>query len=98
MTVAAAPVAIAPVRRFHNAAEWLRALGSIPLERIIFDPVPGTATEADLLRSVAEDKLCELIESAQLDGEQVVPGFAMPVADLFRNLPPRAPAVARASG
>jgi Uma2 family endonuclease len=26
--------------------------------------------------------------NAQLDGEQVVPGFTLPVADLFRNVPP----------
>ena len=28
-----------------------------------------------------------LRETDILDGEQVVPGFAMPVADLFRNVP-----------
>jgi Uma2 family endonuclease len=29
-----------------------------------------------------------LDESGTLDGEQVVPGFTLPVADLFRNVPP----------
>ena len=51
------------MRRFANAAEWLHSLGDVPLERIIVDPPPGTAAEADLLRLVEGDKrLCELID------------------------------------
>lgn len=47
---------------FANAAQWHHALGDVPLERIIFNPPPGTATEADLLRLVERDgRLCELI-------------------------------------
>ena len=34
----------------------------MPLERVVFDPWPGTATEADLLRLVEGDRLCELID------------------------------------
>src|SRR4051794_3805293 len=57
-----------PPKRFENAAEWLRALGGVPLERIIFDPWPGTATEADLLRFVERDKrLCELIDGTLVE-------------------------------
>jgi hypothetical protein len=57
-----------PPRRFDNAAEWLRALGNVPPERIIFDPWPGTATEADLLRLVERDKrLCELIDGTLVE-------------------------------
>src|SRR3954449_4845923 len=53
---------------FDSAAEWLRALGGVPLERIIFDPWPGTATEADLLRFVERDKrLCELIDGTLVE-------------------------------
>lgn len=44
-----------------NGAEWLRLLGDVPVERVIFNPCPGTATEADLLRLVAQDRLCELV-------------------------------------
>ena len=68
MTTAAPPVAsppsrFVPPRRFNNGAEWLHALGDVPLKRIIFDPWPGTATEADLLRLLEHDKrLCELVE------------------------------------
>jgi Uma2 family endonuclease len=55
-------------RRFGNAAEWLRALGGVPPERILFDPLPGTATEADLLRLVEHDKrLCELIDGTLVE-------------------------------
>lgn len=55
-------------RRFGTAAEWLRALGDIALDRIIFDPWPGTATEADLLRLVERDgRLCELIDGTLVE-------------------------------
>lgn len=71
MTTTAAPSPpdrLKPPRRFDNAAEWLHALGDIPLERIIFDPWPGTATEADLLRLVERDKrLCELIDGTLVE-------------------------------
>ena len=68
MTTAAAPARFTPPRRFDNAAEWLRALGGVPLERIIVDPWPGTATEADLLRYVERDKrLCELIDGTLVE-------------------------------
>lgn len=53
---------------FANAAEWLHALGDVPPERIIFDPWPGTATEADLLRFAERDKrLCELIDGTLVE-------------------------------
>ena len=57
-----------PPRRFDNGAEWLRALGGVPLERVIFDPWPGSATEADLLAFVERDKrLCELIDGTLVE-------------------------------
>ncbi|CAA9383270.1 MAG: hypothetical protein AVDCRST_MAG64-804 [uncultured Phycisphaerae bacterium] len=59
---AIAALAPSDPHRFRNAAEWLRSLGGVPLERVIFDPWPGTATEADLLRLVEGDRLCELID------------------------------------
>jgi hypothetical protein len=46
-----------------NAAERLAELGNVPLDRIVFDPLPGTATEADLLRPVEHDKrLCDKLD------------------------------------
>jgi len=53
--------------RFDTAAEWLHALGDVPPERIIFHPLPGTATEADLLHFVERDKLCELIDGTLVE-------------------------------
>lgn len=68
MTTATAPSRFVPPRRFDNGAEWLRAFGGVPLERIIFDPWPGTATEADLLLFVERDKrLCELIDGTLVE-------------------------------
>jgi Uma2 family endonuclease len=54
-------------RRFETAADWLQSLGDVPLNRIIFDPLPGTATEADLLHFVERDKLCELIDGTLVE-------------------------------
>jgi Uma2 family endonuclease len=66
MSVTATP--FRPPRHFDNAADWLHDLGDIPLQRIIFDPWPGTATEADLLRLAERDKrLCELIDGTLVE-------------------------------
>jgi Uma2 family endonuclease len=60
-------IAISP-REFANGAEWLAALGNVPLDRIIMNPPPGTATEKDLLRFVERDKrLCELIDGTLVE-------------------------------
>jgi Uma2 family endonuclease len=48
---------------FPNLAEWWHSTGDVPLERIVTDPPPGTATEQDLLLFAERDKrLCELID------------------------------------
>ena len=68
MANAAVPSRFIPPRRFDNGAEWLAAFGGVPLSRIIFDPWPGTATEADLLLFVERDKrLCELIDGTLVE-------------------------------
>src|SRR5882672_3134055 len=69
MTALASPAPfVHPLQKFANAAEWLHSLGDIPLERIIVDPPPGMATEADLLRLVERDKrLCELIDGTLVE-------------------------------
>lgn len=68
MTLAFPDRVFHPPRRFKNAAEWLAELGNVPLDRIIFDPWPGTATEADLLRLVERDqRLCELIDGTLVE-------------------------------
>jgi Uma2 family endonuclease len=58
MTAAAPP----PTRGHRTAAEWWESLGRVPLERIVFNPPPGTATVADVIRlEDHEDRLCELV-------------------------------------
>ncbi len=60
------PPLITP-RRFETAADWLRELGDIPLDRIIFDPWPGTATEDDVLELERRGRLCELVDGTLVE-------------------------------
>jgi Uma2 family endonuclease len=51
-----------------DIAEWLRSLGNVPLGRIVMDPLPGSATEQDLLRMVEREKrLVELIDGTLVE-------------------------------
>lgn len=62
------PRARQPSFTYGNGAEWWHALGDVPLERVILDPLPGTATEQDLLVFVERDKrLCELIDGTLVE-------------------------------
>lgn len=66
-TQASSPRVASPAK-FANGAEWLHALGDVPLERVVFDPWPGTATEKDLLVFVERDKrLVELIDGTLVE-------------------------------
>ena len=70
MTQAVDPSPVSAARRptFRNGAEWWHALGDVPLERVVMDPPPGTATEQDLLRMVERDKrLVELIDGTLVE-------------------------------
>ena len=68
-TATAPPPPVSPPRRFATGADWYDAIGRVPLERVIFDPPPGTATEADLLRHVDGEpkRLCELIDGTLVE-------------------------------
>ena len=47
-----------------TADQLAAALGPMPLSRIVFDPVPGTATIDDVVRLEAEQNmLCELVDA-----------------------------------
>ena len=56
-------------RRFYNGREWLAALGDVPLDRVVWDPWPGTATEADLIRFVDGEpkRLVELVDGTLVE-------------------------------
>src|SRR5687768_3054510 len=67
-TTAAQPVLDGLVGKFHDGAEWLRELGDVPPQRIVMNPWPGTATEADLLMFVERDKrFVELIDGTLVE-------------------------------
>ena len=69
---ATAPPA-APVH--PTAADWLRALGNVPLNRILFEPVPGTATEADVIRlSEVENRGVELVNGTLVEKPVAIRG------------------------
>ena len=51
-----------------NVAELVAHVGDVPGERIMLQPAPGTATEADLIRLCENDKrLCELIDGTLVE-------------------------------
>src|SRR3954454_9015048 len=54
--------------QIKNFAELLDRLGGVPLERIRFQPPPGTATVKDVLEIEAhEDRLCELVDGVLVE-------------------------------
>jgi Uma2 family endonuclease len=49
-------------------ADWWERLGKVPLERIRFDPRPGTATEDDVIRiEERENRLYELVDGTLVE-------------------------------
>src|SRR5687768_610864 len=55
-SIPAGPAPVPAPARYKTAREWLRALGNIPLDRIVFYPLPGTATLQDVIRLVDGDE------------------------------------------
>lgn len=65
MSSATIPFSTAPPPpAFDTVADLLHQLGDIPPERVLWDPIPGTATEADVIRHVDGEpkRLVELID------------------------------------
>ncbi len=57
-----------PPSAMEIAAGIAHRLGDIPIGRIILDPAPGTATEADLLRHIDVDQApCEWVEGTLVE-------------------------------
>jgi len=68
-----------------TAADLVERFGPIPLRRIRSDPAPGTATEEDVVEiHLREDRLYELV-----DGVLVLPGFSLPLRELFAEPKPQ---------
>jgi Uma2 family endonuclease len=57
-----------PKFRSRTLAELVEALGGVPLERILMDPAPGTATPKDVLaRPGGNKRLCELVDGVLVE-------------------------------
>jgi Uma2 family endonuclease len=71
--------------RVRTVADLLKRLGNIPPERVWLRPVPGTATEQDVIDIEAhENRLCELVEGVLV--EKTVGYYESLVAGLIGHL------------
>jgi len=62
------PAEAQPSGHARTADELWESLGCVPLNRVIVDPPPGRATEADVIRLDAkEDRICELIDGTLVE-------------------------------
>jgi Uma2 family endonuclease len=72
----------------ETLADLVDRLGGIPLDRIRYRPLPGTATEQDVVRTEEdENRLCELVEGVLVEKPM---GFresllAMAIGNMLRN-------------
>jgi Uma2 family endonuclease len=55
--------------KFDNFAELMEQLGGVPLERILMQPPPGTATEKDVLAAerLPRKRLCEPVDGVLVE-------------------------------
>ncbi len=61
-TKSAKAAAVPPKRTpFETLADVIAAAGDVPPEWIVYDPMPGTATEEDVVRLDGLDMTCELV-------------------------------------
>lgn len=59
---------LTPVGAIETLADLLIQLGGIAPERVRFRPLPGTATEQDVLDAQAHDgRLCELVDGVLVE-------------------------------
>jgi Uma2 family endonuclease len=57
-----------PTPEPQNIADLLKSLGDIPAERVRLRPVPGTATERDVIEvHDRENRLCELVDGTLVE-------------------------------
>jgi Uma2 family endonuclease len=80
---------ISPRAKVRTVAELLKRLGDIPPERVWFRPVPGTATEQDVIDIEAHhNRLCELVDGVLVEKtvgyyESRVAGLVFHFIELF---------------
>jgi Uma2 family endonuclease len=62
-------IAETPTTTIDTLADLLDRLGGIPLDRVLFHPPPGTATEADVIAAgqLPRKRLCELIDGVLVE-------------------------------
>jgi Uma2 family endonuclease len=78
-----------PPSKVRTIADLLKRLGNIPPERVWFRPLPGTATEQDVLDIEArENRLCELVDGVLVEKtagyyESRVAGLVFHFIELF---------------
>src|SRR5260370_17318147 len=59
---------LSPTAKVRTVADLLKRLGNVPPERVWFRPVPGTATEQDVIDIEAhENRLCELVDGVLVE-------------------------------
>jgi Uma2 family endonuclease len=59
---------LSPTAKVRTVADLLKRLGNISPERVWFRPVPGTATEQDVIDIEAhENRLCELVDGVLVE-------------------------------
>jgi Uma2 family endonuclease len=68
-TVITPPIPTAVATTIDTVADLLHQLGDIPAERVLWNPLPGTATEADVIRYVDGDhkRLVELVDGTLVE-------------------------------
>ena len=64
-------------RTWRTVADLLRDLGDVPAERVLMQPLPGTATEADTLWAGDHDCLCELVAGTLVAKRSGCPGSVL---------------------
>src|SRR5437763_15832885 len=69
MSAVIAPPQVPAAAKIDTVADLLHQLGDIPPERVLLDPPPGTATEADVVRYVdgPDRRLVELIDGTLVE-------------------------------
>jgi Uma2 family endonuclease len=62
------PKVFSPPAKVRTVADLLMRLGNLPPERVWFRPVPGTATEQDVIDIEArQNRLCELVDGVLVE-------------------------------